>query len=251
LNRDIEGIELLRKAEKIDDEVNIGTDRILDDKTLRKIKILQLKEGVKKVDRHGFRDDDGDKMANNAQKEAIRNEYYHKMLELIKQKRGSKWDEDNEEGNEADYEGDAEMGEDEMSEDEFMMQEEGEAEMDEGEEEGEEEDEEVPEAVPISKQGVNNERRVFSDASESGSEVSDIDVDDYGSSSDDYNSDELNVNTTANPHGFVYGNMLETFKKGRAERLGELRETYDKDSHRDKFKKKQASKKIGKSEKVH
>jgi hypothetical protein len=55
---DIDGIELLRKAEKIDDDVNIAADRILDDRALKKIKILQLKESVKKVDRHGFREDD-------------------------------------------------------------------------------------------------------------------------------------------------------------------------------------------------
>ena len=32
----------------------------MDDRDLKKIKILQLKEGVRKVDRHGFRDDDVD-----------------------------------------------------------------------------------------------------------------------------------------------------------------------------------------------
>jgi len=57
LNHDIEGIELLRKAEKIDEDTNLATDRVLDDKDLKKIKILKLKEGVKRVDRHGFRDD--------------------------------------------------------------------------------------------------------------------------------------------------------------------------------------------------
>ena len=55
LNFDIDGIELLKKAEKIDSDVNVAADRVLDDKDLRKIKILQLKEGVRKVDRHGFR----------------------------------------------------------------------------------------------------------------------------------------------------------------------------------------------------
>lgn len=57
LATDIDGIELLKKAEKIDDDVNLGADRILDDKALKKIKILQLKEGVRRVDRHGFRED--------------------------------------------------------------------------------------------------------------------------------------------------------------------------------------------------
>jgi hypothetical protein len=46
---------------------------------------------------------------------------------------------------------------------------------------------------------------------ESSSEVSDIDVDDYGSSSEEYDSDDLNPDTTANPHGFVYSDMLNTY----------------------------------------
>ena len=56
--RDIEGIELLKKAEKMDESENLGANRILDDRALKKIKILQLKEGVRRVDRHGFREED-------------------------------------------------------------------------------------------------------------------------------------------------------------------------------------------------
>jgi protein SDA1 len=40
LNRDIDGIELLKKAEKIDEGVNLAADRLLDEKALKKIKIL-------------------------------------------------------------------------------------------------------------------------------------------------------------------------------------------------------------------
>lgn len=58
LHHDIEGIDLLKKAEKIDEDVNLAADRVLDDHALKKIKILQLKEGVRRVDRHGFRDED-------------------------------------------------------------------------------------------------------------------------------------------------------------------------------------------------
>ena len=83
LSRNIEGIELLKKAQKIDSDVNLAADQVLDDKDLKKIKILQLKEGVKRVDRHGFREED--KMADDAQKQALREEYYHKMLQLLKQ----------------------------------------------------------------------------------------------------------------------------------------------------------------------
>jgi len=107
-------------------------------------------------------------------------------------------------------------------------------------------EEDLPDVVPITK-GVNNERREDTDSSG----VSDIDVDDYGSSSDAYDSDELDLDTTANPHGFVFSNMLETYQKSRLERIDEMRDGFDKQTHRDKFKKKRASKKIGKSEKVH
>jgi hypothetical protein len=37
---------LLKKAEKIDKDVNLAAERILDDKDFKKIKILKLKKGV-------------------------------------------------------------------------------------------------------------------------------------------------------------------------------------------------------------
>lgn len=131
----------------------------------------------------------------------------------------------------------------ESQEDEMLFDEEG-------EEEGDEElvsdgGEDAPELVPIQKNTINHEHR------ESSSEVSDINVDDYGSSSDGYDTDELNVDTTANPHGFVYANMLETFSKSRTDRIAEMRENFDRDAHRKKFQKKKNSKAIGKTEKVH
>ena len=45
--------------------------------------------------------------------------------------------------------------------------------------------------------------------------------------------------------------MLETFSKARKDRIEEMRENFDTAAHRDKFKKKQATKKIGKKEKIH
>jgi hypothetical protein len=45
--------------------------------------------------------------------------------------------------------------------------------------------------------------------------------------------------------------MLETFSKNRKERISEHKDEMDHDAHRDKFKKKQITKNIGKSEKVH
>ena len=79
-------------------------------------------------------------------------------------------------------------------------------------------------------------------------------MDDYGSSSEDYDSDEIDVATTENPHGFVFANMLETFSKSKKDRIEEMRDARDADAlkaHRDKFKKKKATKKLGKSERVH
>ena len=62
----------------------MAADRILDNDDLKKIRILQLKEGVRKVDRHGFRDDQdgglgGVDLKAEAARSAIRDEYFHKM----------------------------------------------------------------------------------------------------------------------------------------------------------------------------
>ena len=96
-------------------------------------------------------------------------------------------------------------------------EEEGEQEMEEMEEYGEEElsedDEDIPQVVPIGDTGIDHTAKAET------SSISDIDVDDYGRSSDAYDSDELDLDTTANPHGFVYSNMLETFQKSRKERI--------------------------------
>jgi len=120
LHHDIDGIDLLKKAEKIEDDVNLAADRVLDDKDLKKIRILQLKEGVRRVDRHGFREDE--KMVANQQNHAVRDEYFKKMLELNKLKREAET-----------YDGDdEEMGESEVEEMGFGS-EEGEMDMEEGE----------------------------------------------------------------------------------------------------------------------
>ena len=109
------------------------------------------------------------------------------------------------------------MGEDELEEDNgYEGEEEGEMEMDYGDESGEFEqsDEECPDLVPANAKKADLK---------SNSDVSDIDVDDYGtSSSSEYDSDILDQHTVENPHGFMYGSMLETFTKGRKERIAEL-----------------------------
>ena len=87
---EVDGIELLRKAEKIKEDVDLNTDKILTDKDLKKIKILQLKEGVKRVDRHGFRDKediDREAIARDTAARANRDEYYEKLMELARRKK--------------------------------------------------------------------------------------------------------------------------------------------------------------------
>jgi hypothetical protein len=75
---------LLKKHDKIDEDINLAADRILDDNDLKKIKILKLKEGVKHVDRHGFRgkEDERAALAEGRRKDellCIRDEYLDKM----------------------------------------------------------------------------------------------------------------------------------------------------------------------------
>jgi hypothetical protein len=227
LKTTIEGIEYLKRAEKIDGDVNLAADKILDDKALKKIRILQLKEGVRKVDRHGFRDDEydmKDKMEKEAGEQALRDEYIHKMKALIAAKRGNKWDEikEMEAANMSDEE--MEEGEDDMEEGEeeedFIGMEE---QQDDDEFVSEDNEDDIPEAIPIEKDtvGINHANK----SDDSG--VSDIDVDDYGTSSEEYDSDELDNATTENPHGFVFANMLETFSKSKMDRIEEMREARD------------------------
>jgi len=84
LHHDLDGADLLKKAEKLDAGVNVAAERVLDDKDLKKIKILKLKAGVQRIDRHGFRDETEKDTAAESAKTAVREEYYHKMRELIR-----------------------------------------------------------------------------------------------------------------------------------------------------------------------
>jgi hypothetical protein len=49
INKTIEGIEYLKEGE------NVITERLLTDRDLKKIRVMKLREAVKKVDRKGFR----------------------------------------------------------------------------------------------------------------------------------------------------------------------------------------------------
>jgi uncharacterized protein YdaL len=51
INKTIDGIEYLKEG------ANVMTERLLTDKDLKKIRVMKLREAVKKVDRHGFRSD--------------------------------------------------------------------------------------------------------------------------------------------------------------------------------------------------
>ena len=107
----------------------------------------------------------------------------------------------------------------------------------------------------VSDQGEEGEMEVDeAQEDQKSSEVSDLNIDDYSSSSQ-YDSDELDQDNNENPHGFVYSNMLDTFQKSRRDRIEDLRAQKEEnhDEHRSRFKRK-ANKnqgKIGKSERVH
>lgn len=138
------------------------------------------------------------------------------MLELMRRRRmqEAEQQEQEDEGGYESEEGEQEM--EEMGEDEQMEQREEDEVSDLSVGEADESDDgEAPQLVPVLGQAINHEKAETSS-------ISDVDVDDYGSSSE-YDSDELNVDTTANPHGFVYANMLETFSKSRKERIDEMR----------------------------
>lgn len=49
ISKTIDGIEYLKEGE------DVITQRILTDRDLKKIRVMKLREAVKKVDRHGFR----------------------------------------------------------------------------------------------------------------------------------------------------------------------------------------------------
>ena len=105
INYGIDGIDLLKKSEGVDPEVNLAATRILDDTDLRKIKVLKLRQAVKKVDRKGF--------ASSSEEES-----------------------EQEEGSGSEEDEFSQDGDDEEGEEEFESGEEGEDEFDEDEEDG-------------------------------------------------------------------------------------------------------------------
>ena len=80
------------------------------------------------------------------------------------------------------------------------------------------------------------------------SEITNIDPDDYDSSDDssEYPTEELDKDHTANPHGFTYANMLDTYQLSRRDRIAEFRAAKEQDPRKKKFQKKNTSKVIGK-----
>jgi len=111
-------------------------------------------------------------------------------------------------------ESDMEEGYEDDIEDNFGMSEQGEEEYVEDDVSSivDSDGEEIPQVIPAEVEGVNNENR---------SEVSDIDVNEYSSSSE-YNSDDLDPDSLVNPHGFVYSGMLDTYQKSKRERINDL-----------------------------
>ena len=248
----VEGIELLEEYERRKGRLTDGrldVDRVLTDEDLKKIRILRLREGVKRVDRHGFslggqpegEEIDMEKIAQTNMNDEERQGYLAKIkeLEMLRELK-RKLDAGELSDQFMSEEGEAEM------EDGFMADEEGEEDMEEGEDDYVEDvsDEDCPQVVPATEEGINHEVR---------SEVSDIDVDELSESSE-YDSDELARDTTVNPHGFVYSNMLETYQKSRRDRIADMKQEKEdtRDEHRAWFKHKANREgKIGKSERNH
>lgn len=105
-----------------------------------------------------------------------------------------------------------EMGESDM--DEYSFDEEGESYYENISDDGEP----APKLIPIAK-ATDSDRDYQSDTSESESDIHDSVLD-----SQELDSDE-GVDQQENPHGFVYGHHLDTYKKSKKERTAEqLRE---------------------------
>lgn len=49
------------------------------------------------------------------------------------------------------------------------------------------------------------------------------------------------------PNGFIFSHNLDTYKRSKRQRLAEVRGEFDREEHRDKFKRKRDKKKGGKS----
>ena len=159
LEHGISGQELLKEG------ADIAAERLLTDKDLRKIKVLKMRQAMRKVDKHGFREDDDEK------------------AEKVE---GEESDSDDS-GDEESYDGDAEFGEDEL------MEEYGESELSEAEE-----SEEAPKLVPIVKEKAKEEEvkkevnESEEDESDSSSYVSSIDPLQKNAERDSVHTSEMN-----------------------------------------------------------
>lgn len=76
-----------------------------------------------------------------------------------------------------------------------------------------------------------------------------IDSDAYISSDEleNFNSEESSDEDKAKKHGFVYSHHLDTYRGTKKERVQAAQDNFDRDAHRDKYKRKRDEKKGGKS----
>ncbi len=214
INKTIEGIEYLKEGK------NVLTERLLTDRDLKKIRVMKLREAVKKVDRKGFRSSSEDEDSEEAEfameeGEAGESEIEEDVSEtelakVAALKQYKDMHSSQEEGSGED-EGDEEMGEDDM--DEMDFDEEGEEESYYENEEGAESDQEgIPALVPIiskPKKSVSFHQEL-PEVSEKSKEVS--------SESDSFDSEEEEESDTERAHGFVYSHHLDTYKKSKKEK---------------------------------
>lgn len=225
INFGIEGIELLEKAEGAE---NLATTRILGDEDLKKLKILKLRQAVKKLDRKGFassedekeaedvKEDEGQDISSDEEEED--DSKSHISIDYDEEEDGDNDNEDGEEESEVeDYDSETEAKQEKAKRSQSVMK-------------------------PLIK-------KMFAD-----SDSDDADVELSESHSMSIGSSDLaeaEEEEEANPHGFVFAHHLDTFKKTKRERLEDQRKNMeDKDDHRGGYKKKRDKKGGGSTNKL-
>jgi len=212
---DVDGAALLKEDK---DGVPVAAQRLLTDKDLKKIRVLKQRMIMRRVDKHGFRSDDEDD----------------------KEKENDEVSSDHNDSEEGESEMDEEYGEEEMEEDVS-------------------EDEEAPALVEMDADVAVNEDD-WEDAEEGEEESSP-----YESSMDPMqkNAERDSVHTSeigssrfsdsesekdaGYQHGFRYAHHLDTFRKGKKDRMAAAAKEADKLDKRDAHKRKRDVKEIGKS----
>ena len=226
INYNIDGIELLAKAEGTD--ANLAMTRILDDKDHKKIKLLKMRQAIKDV--AGLKSDDEEAQEEVKEKKKRSASFQDESEDLYS-------DLEDEDGEEFEEDSGKELNSDDEGEDFEDSEDEGESiEEDEsgsGQEEGsnvleideEEEEEIVNKSQKPKSKSKNEEEKILSKRKKRENEVDElIDLsEDIISSKDLEELDDISQDSDnqANPHGFIWAHNLDTYKKSKRDRLAE------------------------------